>query len=174
MCGQPHPPSAIDILPTQLIGLRTFSFSPPRQRVSLDVSVLLLLFMSGKRDSVSELQPPKGLFFIPQVIHEYEEPRWNDIERRQPKSSETNLSHSHFVYHKSHTDWRGREPKPSRWQAGDYPPESCMARVTFCAALTSENLSVGFAIRIYCAAVARGPTTTVNISGMMVVGTSKC
>jgi hypothetical protein len=44
------------------------------------------------------------------VIYEYGEPQWNDIERRKSKNSEKNLSLWHFVYHKSHLDWRGREP----------------------------------------------------------------
>jgi hypothetical protein len=37
---------------------------------------------------VSELRPPTGLLFIFQVIYEYGEPRWNDINRVKPKNSE--------------------------------------------------------------------------------------
>jgi hypothetical protein len=33
------------------------------------------------RDCVSE---PAGLFFIPQVIHEHDDPRWKYIDRRNP------------------------------------------------------------------------------------------
>jgi hypothetical protein len=29
-------------------------------------------------------------------------PRWNDIDKGKPKNSEKNLSHCHFVHHKSH------------------------------------------------------------------------
>jgi hypothetical protein len=43
-------------------------------------------------DNVFELQPPTGLLFIPQVVYEYEEQRWNDIDRGKPKNSEINLS----------------------------------------------------------------------------------
>jgi hypothetical protein len=31
-------------------------------------------------DYISELRPPTGLLFIPQVIYEHEEPLWNDID----------------------------------------------------------------------------------------------
>jgi hypothetical protein len=35
---------------------------------------------------------------------------WSDTDRGKPKYSEKNLSHCHFVPHKSHTDWPGIEP----------------------------------------------------------------
>jgi hypothetical protein len=47
--------------------------------------------------------------------YEFGERRWNDIDRGKPKNSEKNLSQCHFVNHKSHTDWPGREPGPPRW-----------------------------------------------------------
>jgi hypothetical protein len=52
-------------------------------------------------DYVSELRPPTDLLFIPQVMYEYGEPRWNDTDRGKPKNSEENLSQCHFVHHKS-------------------------------------------------------------------------
>jgi hypothetical protein len=36
-------------------------------------------------DYVSELRPPTGLLFIPQIIYEYGEPWWNDIDSEKPK-----------------------------------------------------------------------------------------
>jgi hypothetical protein len=39
--------------------------------------------------------------FIHQLIHEYEEPWWNDIDREKLKNSEKNLSQCHFVHQKS-------------------------------------------------------------------------
>jgi hypothetical protein len=48
----------------------------------------VLLFMSMGRDYASELRPPTGLLFIPQVIYEYGEPRCNDINRENRKISE--------------------------------------------------------------------------------------
>lgn len=40
-----------------------------------------------------------------------------------PKYSETNLSQSQFVHHKSYVDWTGIELDPSASKAGDWPPE---------------------------------------------------
>jgi hypothetical protein len=48
--------------------------------------------MSMERDYVSELRPPTGLLFTPQVIYEYGQPRWNDADRENPKNSEKKLS----------------------------------------------------------------------------------
>jgi hypothetical protein len=44
--------------------------------------------MSMGWDHVSELRPPTGLLFIPQMMYEYGDPRWNDIDRGKPKNSE--------------------------------------------------------------------------------------
>jgi hypothetical protein len=78
-----------------------------------------LLFISMDWDYVSELQPPTSLLFIPQIIYEYGEPRWNHVDRRKSKSSEKNLSYCHFVRFKSHMNWPERKPVPQRWEAGD-------------------------------------------------------
>jgi hypothetical protein len=43
--------------------------------------------MSMGWDYVSELRPATGLLFIPQIIYEYGEPRWNDTDRGKPKNS---------------------------------------------------------------------------------------
>jgi predicted outer membrane repeat protein len=37
---------------------------------------------------------------------------------------EKNLPHWNFVYHKSHRDWSGIEPRGSWWEAGNQPPKS--------------------------------------------------
>jgi hypothetical protein len=55
------------------------------------LKAILLLFMSMGWDYVSELQPLTGLLVIPQMAYEYREPRWNNVGRRKPKSSEENL-----------------------------------------------------------------------------------
>jgi hypothetical protein len=56
------------------------------------------------RDYVSELRPPTGLLFIPQMIYESGEQRWNDIDSGKPRRSERNLPKFHFDNQKSHMD----------------------------------------------------------------------
>jgi hypothetical protein len=51
-------------------------------------------------DYISELLLLTDILFIPQMIYEYGEPWWNDIDRRKPKNSEKNLSQCHFVDYK--------------------------------------------------------------------------
>jgi hypothetical protein len=48
--------------------------------------------MSKRRDYVSELQPPTGLFVIPQMIYECGNVRWIVIDRGKPNISDKNLS----------------------------------------------------------------------------------
>jgi hypothetical protein len=65
---------------------------------------------------VSELRPLTGLLFITQMIYDYRKSQWNDIDRGKLKISEKDLSQFHFVKHKFHTDWPGRDPGPPRWE----------------------------------------------------------
>jgi hypothetical protein len=51
-----------------------------------------------------------GLEFMPQVIYEYGEPLWNNIDRENPKNPEKIVSHCHFFHHKCHIDWPEHEP----------------------------------------------------------------
>jgi hypothetical protein len=44
-------------------------------------SLLKMLFMSMGWDDVSEMRPPRGLLFIPQMTYEHGEPWWNDTDR---------------------------------------------------------------------------------------------
>jgi hypothetical protein len=69
-------------------------------------------------DYIFELRSPAGLFFFPQMIHEFEERRWNDIDRGKPNNSEKTCP-SAFVMRKCHMDWPGREFEPPRWEADD-------------------------------------------------------
>jgi hypothetical protein len=50
-----------------------------------------MLFMSMGWDYFSELRPPTGLLFIPQMIFDYRKRRWNDMDRRKAKKSKRNL-----------------------------------------------------------------------------------
>jgi hypothetical protein len=60
-----------------------------------------------------------GLLFLSQMIYECGEPRWNYIDRGNPKNSQRNLSQRHSDHHKSYTKWPGREPGLPRWETGD-------------------------------------------------------
>jgi hypothetical protein len=82
-----------------------------------------MLFTSMGWSFVSELRPPTGLLSIPQMIYEYQELQWNDIDREKPNNSEKTLLKYHFV-RKSHVNWPGRKPGPPRLEACDYPPET--------------------------------------------------
>jgi hypothetical protein len=59
------------------------------------------------------------------------EPRWNGIDRWNPKYSERNLSQCHFVQHKSHKDWPERESKPRLWEFYKGLHENYLLGVTF-------------------------------------------
>jgi hypothetical protein len=51
----------------------------------------MMMNMTMRWVYVSELRPPAGLLFIPHVIYEHGEPRWNDIGRGTPDLSTTAL-----------------------------------------------------------------------------------
>jgi hypothetical protein len=40
---------------------------------------IIMIIMLKIRDHISELRPPTGRFFIPQVIHVHRKQWWNDI-----------------------------------------------------------------------------------------------
>jgi hypothetical protein len=69
--------------------------------------------MSKGWDYVSELWPPTGLLFIPQVIHENGEPWWNDIDSGKLKHSQKKLCQCHYVHV---MDWPRSKPKPPWWK----------------------------------------------------------
>jgi hypothetical protein len=88
--------------------LRIYSFFPPEGGVRLVPKRGCLLTLA---------------YYSFPIWYEFVERRWNDIDRGKSKNSEKNLSQCHFVYHKSHMDWPGRQPGPPRWEAGDQRSE---------------------------------------------------
>jgi hypothetical protein len=75
---------------------------------------------------VSQLWPPMGLFFIPQVIYEYGEPRWNDIEgdsrrARRKYSSSATLSTTNITWTdpSANTGFSGERQVPNRLRYGN-------------------------------------------------------
>jgi hypothetical protein len=69
-----------------------------------------MLFMSIEWDCVSELRPPAGLLFIPQVMYEHGESWWSDINSGKlsirPSELAVNPTNSHLVANqKELTKW---------------------------------------------------------------------
>jgi hypothetical protein len=63
-----------------------------------------------------------SLLFIPQVIYEYGEPRWNDINGKTKELGGKTSSHCHFVDHKSHID-----PGTNPSFHGERPATNCLS-----------------------------------------------
>jgi hypothetical protein len=61
---------------------------------------------------VSVLRIPQTIWVWGAMVEWY-------IDWGKQNTLDKNLSKCHFVYHKSHMDWPGREPEPPRWEAGD-------------------------------------------------------
>jgi hypothetical protein len=57
------------------------------------------------------VHPPGGIWLLRSTVE------W--LDRRNPKNSEKSLFQCHFVDHKSHMNRLGREPAPTRQEAGD-------------------------------------------------------
>jgi hypothetical protein len=55
------------------------------------IHTLMIMIMS-MGETVPELRPPTGLVFIPQLIHQHLEPRWNNIDRAKLRMRPPELS----------------------------------------------------------------------------------
>jgi hypothetical protein len=64
-----------------------------------------------------DARSPAGVLFVPQMIYEYGEPRWNDIERIKSKNTEKGLSQCHlFTINPMRTDPRANTGlRDERW-----------------------------------------------------------
>lgn len=54
---------------------------------------------------------------------------WITWTGRKPKCSESHVCHCHILHRRLHIDWRGVEPGPPWWEAGDYSPEPWHCRI---------------------------------------------
>jgi hypothetical protein len=79
----------------------------------------MAFFTSTGWDYVSEQRPLSGLLFVPKMVYEVWEPRWQDTDRGNPKNAKKNKSQCHTVDHKYHMESSGREHVPPPWEAGD-------------------------------------------------------
>jgi hypothetical protein len=74
-------------------------------RIRTRENIILYLMMMMGSGYVSELRPPAGLLFTPQVIYEHGQPWWNDVDGRKflclsPELS-SNPTTSHLVASRS-------------------------------------------------------------------------
>jgi hypothetical protein len=72
------------------------------------------LFMSMERDCVSELQPPTGLLFIPQMIYEYGVSRLSDIDKGNRKTRRKTFLSSLSTTNRTPTDPDASEVRDRR------------------------------------------------------------
>jgi hypothetical protein len=67
-----------------------------------------MMIMSVGEDYISELWPPTGLFFAPQVTYEHGEPWWNDFKGMKLKIRPPQLSGnptSRVIEEQSRKNW---------------------------------------------------------------------
>jgi hypothetical protein len=82
--------------------------------------------MSMERDDVSELRPLKGLLFIPQMINEYGETRWKDIDRESRRTLRKTCPSATL----STTNPRWIEPGANPGLRGDRPAPNELSHAT--------------------------------------------
>jgi hypothetical protein len=65
--------------------------------------IVVVVYIDGVRLYL-RIEVTNGPFVRRQMIYEYGEPWWNDIDRGKLKNSEKSLCQCHFVHHKSNVD----------------------------------------------------------------------
>jgi hypothetical protein len=91
------------------------------------ISIVSMFFMSMEWDFVCELRPPAGLLFIPQMILDHGELRWNDIDRERPKYSEKSRPRATL----SITKFTWTEPGANPGLRCDMPANNCLSHGTY-------------------------------------------
>jgi hypothetical protein len=78
---------------------------------------------SDYRNFINLLEGPRlcPFLYIPRSVEHIYVTSVERYWRRKPKHWERNLSHCHFVYHKSHKNRYGTESGQPWWQFGDWP-----------------------------------------------------
>jgi hypothetical protein len=92
-----------------------------------DTARFMSLSMSMGWDYVSELRPPTGLLFIPQIIYEHGEPRWNAMDRGKPNNLEKNLTSNALFT----TNFTWADPGANTGLHGERPATNCLSRRRF-------------------------------------------
>jgi hypothetical protein len=86
-------------------------------------------------------------YYITSVLYELHmrlEHWWNDTDRGKQKYSEKSLPQWHLSYYNSHLAWPRTKPRPPRWEAGEWPPDSqhgllaCRVYLYTCTSVSEE------------------------------------
>jgi hypothetical protein len=82
--------------------------------------MMMMTIISMGWDYISELRPPSGLLFIPQVVYDYREPWWNDIDRVNANS-----------FHRAHWQSCRQSSSSNAGGTGEGNGEFCLKKCLF-------------------------------------------
>jgi hypothetical protein len=89
-----------------------------KEMLYLGISSRPLIVAVGRKCVSVEVRPLTWLWPSSRWYMSSTELQWNNTDRKKPKDSEKSLSHCHFLQHKSHINFTGREFGPPQWEAG--------------------------------------------------------